>query len=312
MRHIKNNQFTNNLFMVYELYASYLDVTSSFVFQFLRYSLAWVRGGGALFCLKGKQQWLGWVVYATQGITRHFSCHQCQINNYNLSKSVARVIKCITVTVTHGTDVDMAYFKSIAVQVSSFNSMCRHDNVLLYSMLVQVWSSSIHSSVWGNTTDSDLTFFGHIAVLCVTLWTWCETPGEGGVGLSHSPAGRWRLLSVLKGDHRVHFVDVVRAIPENSREVVCVGRVVHLYLVAESPVLGERVYLSFIVNHLKGQQVCTWIKSDSADTLTSCRLSCSSNHRWKKSYSHVRWRCPAGLWSCSPYWDWVRYKLTLQ
>lgn len=57
-------------------------------------------------------------------------------------------------------------------------------------------------------------------------------------------------LSVLKGDDRVHFVHVVRSVPENPGEVVCVGRVVHLYLVAEPPVLGERVNLSFVINHL--------------------------------------------------------------
>lgn len=65
-------------------------------------------------------------------------------------------------------------------------------------------------------------------------------------------AGRQRLLSVLKGDDRVHFVDVVRAVPENSSEVVCVGRVVQLYLLAESAVLGERVNLSFVINNLNG------------------------------------------------------------
>ena len=61
---------------------------------------------------------------------------------------------------------------------------------------------------------------------------------------------RQELLSVLKGDDGVHFVDVVRAVPENSSEVVRVGRVVHLYLVAESSVLGERVNFAFVINDL--------------------------------------------------------------
>lgn len=57
--------------------------------------------------------------------------------------------------------------------------------------------------------------------------------------------------SVLKRDDRVHFVDVVPAIPENSSEVVRVGRVVHLYLVAESPMFGEGIKLSFVIKNLK-------------------------------------------------------------
>lgn len=75
---------------------------------------------------------------------------------------------------------------------------------------------------------------------------------EGRARLSEAPAGGQRLLSVLKGDDRVHFVDVVGAVPENSSEVVCVRRVVQLYLLAESPVLGERVNLTFVINNLDG------------------------------------------------------------
>ena len=73
-------------------------------------------------------------------------------------------------------------------------------------------------------------------------------------GLSQVSAERRRrrLLSVLKGDDRVHFVDVVRTVPENSGEIVCVGRVVHLYLVAEPPVLREGVDLSFVIYDLNG------------------------------------------------------------
>lgn len=66
--------------------------------------------------------------------------------------------------------------------------------------------------------------------------------------LSSGEAGK--LLSVLKGDDGVHFVDVIRAVPENSGEIVRVGRVVHLYLVAESPVLREGVDLSFVINYV--------------------------------------------------------------
>lgn len=96
------------------------------------------------------------------------------------------------------------------------------------------------------------TLLRHIAVLRVTLQTWCETPEKGGARLGKVSAGRQKLLSVLKGDDRVHFVDVVRAVPENSSEVVCVRRVVQLYLLAESSVLGERVNLSFVINDLNG------------------------------------------------------------
>lgn len=60
------------------------------------------------------------------------------------------------------------------------------------------------------------------------------------------------LPSVLKGDDRVHSVHVERAVPEHSGEIVCVRRVVEFYLMAESGVLGKRVHVSFVVNHLNG------------------------------------------------------------
>lgn len=44
---------------------------------------------------------------------------------------------------------------------------------------------------------------------------------------------------------------MVRAVPEDSGEVVSVGRVVHLYLVAESSVLREGVCVPSVVNDLK-------------------------------------------------------------
>lgn len=76
-----------------------------------------------------------------------------------------------------------------------------------------------------------------------------EKSGDGlKSSLSSGEAGK--LLSVLKGDDGVHFVDVIRAVPENSGEIVRVGRVVHLYLVAESPVLREGVDLSFVINYV--------------------------------------------------------------
>lgn len=77
---------------------------------------------------------------------------------------------------------------------------------------------------------------------CADLWIRSGTPEEG---QSHA----WP--SVLKGDDRVHFVDVVRAVPENPCEVVCVGRVVHLYLVAESSIFGEGVHLAFVIDDLQ-------------------------------------------------------------
>lgn len=56
--------------------------------------------------------------------------------------------------------------------------------------------------------------------------------------------------SVLKGDDTVHLVDVIRAVPENPREVVRVRGVVQLYLPAEASILGERVNLLSVVNDL--------------------------------------------------------------
>lgn len=58
-------------------------------------------------------------------------------------------------------------------------------------------------------------------------------------------------MSVLKGDDRVDSVDVVRAVPEHSREVVGVWRVVHFDLVTESPVLGECVHFPIVIHHLE-------------------------------------------------------------
>lgn len=74
--------------------------------------------------------------------------------------------------------------------------------------------------------------------------------------------GEGRPRSELKGDDGVDFVHVVRAVPEHPGEVVCVGRVVHLQLVAEAAVLGEGVDLSFVMNHLdqtKGDGTLTTI-----------------------------------------------------
>ena len=57
-------------------------------------------------------------------------------------------------------------------------------------------------------------------------------------------------MSVLEGDDRVDFVDVIGAIPEDSGEVVGVRRVVQLDLVTETSMFGKRVHLSFIIHHL--------------------------------------------------------------
>lgn len=57
-------------------------------------------------------------------------------------------------------------------------------------------------------------------------------------------------VSVLEGEDGVDFVDVVRAVPEHSREVVGVWGVVHFNLVTESAVLREGVHFTFIVHHL--------------------------------------------------------------
>lgn len=54
----------------------------------------------------------------------------------------------------------------------------------------------------------------------------------------------------MKGDDRVDFVDMVRAVPEHSREVVGVWRVVHFDLVTESPMFGESVHFPFVIHHL--------------------------------------------------------------
>lgn len=56
--------------------------------------------------------------------------------------------------------------------------------------------------------------------------------------------------SVLKRDDGVDFVDVVRTVPKNPGEVVRVRRVVHFDFAAESPVFGERVHLSFVIDHM--------------------------------------------------------------
>lgn len=65
------------------------------------------------------------------------------------------------------------------------------------------------------------------------------------------------LLSVLKGDDGVDFVHVVRAVPENSSEVICVGRVVHLYLMTEASMFGEGVNLSFVKHSLHRRTGCS-------------------------------------------------------
>lgn len=113
---------------------------------------------------------------------------------------------------------------------------------------------------------------------CVTLKT-ASTFSEPAVRQSHSTlwciwtqAQTGSLLSVLKGDDRVHFVDVVWAVPEDSSEVVCVGRVVHLYLVAESSVLGERVYLPFIINDLDGTRRCEHVDERELCDVTILKL----------------------------------------
>lgn len=61
-------------------------------------------------------------------------------------------------------------------------------------------------------------------------------------------------LSVLEGDDRVDFVDMVRAVPEDPAEVVDIRGVVHLDLVAESSVLGKGIHLSFLIHYLGGIQ----------------------------------------------------------
>lgn len=57
--------------------------------------------------------------------------------------------------------------------------------------------------------------------------------------------------SVLKRDDRVHFVDMVRSVPKYSSKVIFVGRIVQLYLLTESSILGERVHLSSVIHNLQ-------------------------------------------------------------
>lgn len=172
--------------------------------------------------------------------------------------------------------------------------------------------------------------------LRAALQIWC-----GECRLSAVSAGRQTLLSVLKGDDRVHFVDVVRAVPEHPREVVGVRRVVQLYLLAESAVLWERVNLSFVINNLRWK--AGWRKKErkKKNSITSTYLlsatqhfarvkpvkflpvilpvwhdkhiqmrSCSRQLKTTCPNSHVHWRCRAGLWSDNPYQDEARYKWT--
>lgn len=57
--------------------------------------------------------------------------------------------------------------------------------------------------------------------------------------------------SVLKRDDRVHFVDMVWSVPKYSSKVIFVGRIVQLYLLTESSILGERVHLSSVIHNLQ-------------------------------------------------------------
>lgn len=68
-------------------------------------------------------------------------------------------------------------------------------------------------------------------------------------------------MSVLEGDDRVHFVDMVRAVPEHSREVVGVWRVVHFDLVTEPPMLGESVHFPVVIHHLAENGEITYNKT---------------------------------------------------
>lgn len=62
---------------------------------------------------------------------------------------------------------------------------------------------------------------------------------------------RQKLTSVLKRDDRVHFIDMVRSVPKYSGEVIFVGRIVQLYLLAESSVLGEGIHHSSVIHNLQ-------------------------------------------------------------
>lgn len=126
-----------------------------------------------------------------------------------------------------------------------------------------------------------------------------------------------KLLSVLKGDDRVHSVHVKRAVPEHSGEIVCVRRVVEFYLMAESCVLGERVHVPFVINHLKGTRSERGDKDNNwlhfflrREKMKSAKII--TIRRWMCWNLHVRWRCRAGLWCGNPGWTAARYKWTPQ
>lgn len=62
---------------------------------------------------------------------------------------------------------------------------------------------------------------------------------------------RQKLTSVLKRDDRVHFIHMVWTVPKYSGEVIFVGRIVQLYLLAESSILGEGIHHSFVIHNLQ-------------------------------------------------------------
>ena len=76
------------------------------------------------------------------------------------------------------------------------------------------------------------------------------SPPHTSVLMTELTLDTWRGRSVLKGDDGVDLVHVVRSVPEDSGEVVCVGGVVHLDLVTKASVFGEGVHLPFVINHL--------------------------------------------------------------
>lgn len=62
---------------------------------------------------------------------------------------------------------------------------------------------------------------------------------------------RQKLTSVLKRDDRVHFIDMVWSVPKYSGEVIFVGRIVQLYLLAEPSVLGEGIHHPSVIHNLQ-------------------------------------------------------------
>lgn len=189
--------------------------------------------------------------------------------------------------------------KSWETKPAALSFLQSHDSTFIRCIVVTMaYKSTVRISVWHISAPTALLDRRGVLSCSSSVWhlrcdIWAEVLMTSHWSMEEEEQLGSELLSELEGDDRVHFVDLVRAVPEHPREVVGVRRVVELQLLAEPPVLGHGVNLVFVVNNLNEmeQKRCEAVKlfdSDITVRVRQTQTSSSDNSGCNNNQCHCK------------------------